>query len=346
MVAYILLLLSTSVFTFFRNRKNVAFVGAIIFLILVIFAGTRNVGIDNDYNLYSHLFRSAASLKKIGEEPTIALISFFAKALTNDYVRFTFIIYAFLGVYFKFTVIKNYHFFTLAVMLYVSNLFLGQEMTTIRAGVASGILLWMTPDLVAKNNKVVLLKILLATMFHNSSILFLSIYLVNRYDVKFKWMFLLLGLSLLTPILDLNFISIFSLDSFFWKAKVYLEGKKYEDTQLNIFNFKIIISLFYLVILYWFREKINYRGFDIFLKIHILSLVFFFLFSTTGLTFSLRTYELISVIQIILFPLIILCFSDRVKVFGYLIVLSTISVSFYYSIFVAKTLKEYSSWLF
>ncbi|KQS93201.1 EpsG family protein [Chryseobacterium sp. Leaf394] len=330
----------------FRNRKNIGLITFLLIVILGIFAGTRNSRIDNDYFIYTNLFSESTTSKSLGDEPTVTVITIFSKFLVENYVRLAFVIYAFIAVYFKLSSVKAYLFSTLAIMLYVSNLFLVQEMTTIRAGVASGILLWMTPDLINKNNKAVLFKIFLATMFHNSSILFLSIYFVNRYDVKFKYMFFILGLSLLTPILNLNFISILRLDSIFWKAKVYLDVKKYEDVQLNIFNFKIIISMFYLAVLYWFRKKIKYNGFEIFLKIHILSLVFFFLFSTTGLTFSLRTYELISIIQIVLYPLIILCFNDRFKIFGYIIVISTIFVFFYYNIFMAKILKEYSSWLF
>ena len=231
-------------------------------------------------------------------------------------------------------------------MLYVSNLFFMQDMTTIRASVSSGVLLWSLKDLIAKNDKRFFLKLGFAILFHYSSIIFIIIWLVNKFGVKYKWLFVALFLSILVPVLDLNFISILHLDALSHKAEIYMKIKEYEEEKLNLFNFKILISLFYLVVLYWNRNKIVLPSFDLIIKIHILSLFFFFFFSTTGLTFSQRTFELLSIVQIVLFPTIIMCFNSKLKLFGYLIVLATSGVFFYYNIYISEIFKEYTSWLF
>lgn len=347
MAAYVILFFITSIITFFRNRKNVTIVTAIIFIVLTLFAGTRNNNIDNDYALYQWLFQTAVNTDlAMDSEPTKMLIPRVMSWFSQYYVELTFFTYAAIGLYFKLFSIKNYRFFGLAVVLYVSNLFFIQDMTTIRASVASGILLWSLKDIIFRNDKVFFLKLFLAILFHNSSALFIVIWLINRFKIKYKWLFIALAFSIIVPILNLNFIKILHLDSFSEKAGTYLQIKEYEEGNLNLFNFKIIISFFYLAYLYWKRKSIQFRSFDILLKIHILSLILFFLFSPTGLTFSLRIFELLSIVQIVLFPLIILTLPKKFKIFGYIIVILTAAVFFYYNIFFSDLFKAYSSWLF
>lgn len=347
MTAYILLFLITPIITFFRNKKNVTLITFIIFIILVLFAGTRNAGVDNDYGLYRWLFKFAVNHNVVlDQEPTKVFIPQIISWFSQNHVNLSFLVYAAIALYFKLFSIKYYRFFGFAILLYISNLFFIQDMTTIRASVASGILLWSINDLVHKDDKMVLLKFLLAFTFHNSSAVFIIIWIIVKFETKYKWLFMLLAFSIVVPLLNLNFIEIFHLDSLSYKAEAYLRIKKYEKEGLNLFNFKILISFVYLLYLYWKRKSINFLGFDILLKIHILSLILFFLFSPTGLTFSLRFFELFSIVQILLFPLIILTFPDKTKFFSYLIIIATAFVFFYYNIFVSEIFKEYSSWLF
>jgi hypothetical protein len=317
-------------------------------LVLALFAGTRSPDIDNDYFLYQFYFTQSGLGVFTGLQTEVCtyviprIISFF----TEDYTRLSFLVFAFISLSLKIFSIKDYQYFILAVLLYVGNLFFIQEMTTIRASVSSGVLLWSIKDLYEKNDKKFFLKLGFALLFHYSSVMFVLIWLINKFDVKYKWLFIALAFSMTVPILNINFITILHLDAFSDKATDYMTIKKYEDSKLNLFNFKIIIAFLYLGILFWQRKKIKIAGFDILLKTHILSLFFFYLFSTTGLTFSLRSFELLSVVQIVLYPSLIFCFNKKFKLVGHVIVFATAIVFFYYSIFVSDILKDYSSWLF
>ncbi|MBP2618031.1 EpsG family protein [Chryseobacterium jejuense] len=348
MFVYLYLYIFSFIISLFKNKRNTYIVCSILVVVLALFAGTRNEDIDNDYFLYKEFFSEAlrGNFFDLKTEVSVFVIPYVISWFTGDYARWSFVTFAFISLGIKIFAIKDYRFFVLAILLYVGNLFFIQDMTTIRASVSSGILLWSLKDLEERRDKVFFAKIGLALLFHSSSAIFIIIWFVSKFNIKYKWLFIALGFSLLVPLLNLNFIKILHLDSIYSKAAVYLTAKDYEDKKINLFNFKILISLFYLVILYWKRKKINYKGFDLMLKIHCLSLIFFFLFSTTGLTFSLRTFELLSIIQIVLFPLLILAFHKKLRIFAYFIVLATSFVFFYYIIFISELFKEYSSWLF
>lgn len=327
----------------------------LLFFILSFFAGTR-LDIDSDYGLYKYNIRYVEStIKDFANRSSpmewcMYIIPNSIKLVIQskiEIINYSFLTFAFLGVGIKLIAINRLTpFFFLSIILYTSNLYFMQEMTTIRAGVATGIFLWSIKDIEENRNKVFFVKLGFAFLFHYSSIVFVIAWLLHKFNVKYKWLILGLCLAMLVPILNLNFIEILHLNVISDKADAYTKIQEYEDKKLNLFNFKIVISLFYLIIFYWQRNKIAVQGFDLLLKIHFLSLILFFLFSTTGLTFSLRTFELLSIIQVILYPLIILCFISKLKILGYLLVMGTSFIFFYYNIFIADFLKEYTSWLF
>jgi len=347
MMIYVYIFVFSSLLSFFKNKKNSLIICSILLVILGFFAGTRDVGIDHDSFMYKHLFiNTVRNGFKFTTEPTIELIPIFFKFFTEEYVKVSFLIYAIISLSIKLFSIRLFKFFSLAVILYVSNLYFIQDFTTIRASISSAILLWMLPDLYNKDDKKIFFKIFLAFLFHNSSILFVLIWIINKYNIKFKWLLLLLGFSILVPILNLNFIQILYLDKIFPKAAVYLKVKEHEEGTLNLYNFKIIFSVLYFIVLYFYQSRIKFKGLDLLLKIHLLSLILFFVFSVTGFTFSLRTFELLSIIQIILYPLLIDCFPKKSKLFGYAIVIVTSVLFFYYNIYVSENFKDYSSWLF
>lgn len=349
--------LSIYVFSFLisiiKSNKNKVFITLILIIFLSLFAGTRFY-VDNDYALYTELF--AYNISRLQEyvpfgESELSFYLFpyiLSKLFVYDYIKYCFLIFAFLGVGIKLFAIMDYKYYSLAVALYVSNLFFIQEMTTIRAGVACGFFLLSLNDIISGDHKKFFTKISLALFFHHSSVLFIVIWAMHKYSIKMRtYVFLLLG-SFMVPILKLNFISLLFLDQLFPKAAKYILIQEYEEEKLNLFNFKILISLLFLTvfIFFYFKGKIKDGKTILFIKIHLISLFVFFLFSSTGLTFSLRLYEMLSIIQILLFPQLINFFPRKLKLLGYIVVIAVSFVFLYYNVFVADLYKDYVSWMF
>lgn len=347
MIPYIFIYLSSLLISLFKNKRNKYIICSILVILLTLFAGTRG-DIDNDHLLYKFYFLTSVNgnFSKLQTELSVYIIPNILNWVTRDFLNWSFVVFAFLSLSTKLFAIKDYRFFSLAIILYLGNLFFIQDMTTIRASVASGFFLLSIKDIEEKKDKQFFIKIALAFLFHYSSVIFIGVWLINKFKVKYKWLIIALGFAILVPIFKLNFIEILHLGAISNKAEIYMQMKNNEEEKLNLFNFKILFSLFFLIVLYWNKKKINYKGFDLMLKIHFLSLILFFLFSTTGLTFSLRTFELLSIVQIILYPLILLCFNKKLKLLGYILIISISFVFFYYNIFVSNLFKYYTSWLF
>lgn len=323
----------------------------------MIFSGTRTSGVSSDYENYQTIFDLALSenytnfFLLTGTElgafvlPNIAHLFF---ALNEDTICFTFVIFAFIGVITKLLVIRKSEYFFLAFMLYVSNLYWGQEMITIRAGVASGIFLLSIQDLVNKNNLRYFIKIVIALFFHTSSVLFIVCWLIVRVKVTLKGLLIGLFISFIIAILKINILSLFLLDRVFPKVQIYLESQDLSNgDQVNVFNFMTIFAMIITCFFLYSIEKYkDIEQFIILFKIHILSLILFFALSPVNMVFSLRSFELLSVIQLLLYPMIVKVFSQKTKIIGFSVIIIFSFIQFYYFIFYSKLFNDYSSWLF
>ena len=354
-VFFVIAFLALFSYSKIRLIKNISLV--LIFIILVLFAGTRYF-IDKDYALYEYLFYAAVSKSVIflAENATLEwciwLVSKFSQLFYNSFKEATllsFLIFAVLGVGFKFLAFKKSHaplFFVL--LLYFGNWYLGQEMTTMRAGVAAGIFLLSLHDLENKKNKAFLIKILVALLFHYSAIIFIVIWLIVKQNIALKYFVYATFFSLVFAFTKINILQLLLLDKVIPKVEVYsdLARKGIGSGELNIFNFKIITSfLFLITFLFFYKKVLKNDQLVLWLKIHCLSIIIFFLLTPVQMTFSLRTFELISVIQLFLFPALILIFPRK---FSYIPVVMILAVSFfqlYYSVNISENFQPYASWL-
>jgi len=328
------------------------YTAAKIFLVflLAIFAGTRAEGIDNDYFEYARLFLlyEDFSLEGLAEkEISFFLIpgigSFFFS--NQGIVYFSFLTFAFLAIALKLRAFSREHFF-LNLSLYCSYWFFTQDMTTIRAGVACGIFMLAISDLYKEKYNAYLFKVILALLFHYSSILFLITYFLLRFRVKLMYYYLMLCVSFGVVVLKMNVLTLLGLNVVFPKVQIYLDLlEKVDGEPVNIFNFRILLSIV-ITILFWLKFTIlkDNKMFMILFKIHILSLVVFFMLSPTAMVFSLRTYDMLSVVQILLYPYILYLVKE--KFIGYLIIFAICGVNLFYVFQISGWFKDYSSWIF
>ncbi|MBN9313898.1 MAG: hypothetical protein BGO40_06780 [Chryseobacterium sp. 39-10] len=347
---YIFVLVVLFIAFFFSKFKKVACI--ILVMILSLFAGTR-LNIDRDYIMYFYDFKNSANNWELNKsyEFSMYLIPEIGKLFflrTNDIINFSFLSFAFLGVYTKIVSIAKYSTnFFLSVFIYITYLFFMQEMTTIRAGVASGIFLMLIHYLVEKKYTKFYLWILTSLLFHYSAILFIVVALLIQLNIKIKYFYFALACSFLIIIFNINVLQVLFLDKIFPQVNIYIQMMEWvKEEKLNIFNFKILFSLFFFVLFALFYNRLKSDPwFDVLFKIHVISLILFFALGNTVMVFSARSFDLISVIQILLLPMIIRIFPTNLKFLGWLLIIFLCAVQVYYLINVAELLDPYESWL-
>ena len=357
MIYYLFIFFIFFLSVFIEEIKQRKLIIAFIIICLTLFAGTR-LDVDEDYPMYYHFFYYIEDTfkkfqnREVPIELCIYIVPHFYKFFFNSnlYVaQASLLTFAFLGVVLKVISINRYScFFALSILLYTSNLFLMQEMTTIRAGVASGFFLLSIKDLELKKIKSFSFKMFFSFIFHNSSILFILSFILVYFRVKIKYYYVALMFSLIFGILKLNAIKILFLDRLFPRVELYLkvmEWKKDEST--NLFSFRIIIALFFVVVfaIYYDRLKDN-KYFENLFRIHIFSLCLFFLLSSSAEVFSIRGFELLSVIQILLYPMIVNVFPPKSKIVGWALIFIISAFQIYYLVDIANIYKSYQSWFF
>ena len=357
MIYYYIIFLASSLLSLLFEKKGKTIGVVLLILLLSFFAGTR-LDIDNDFHMYYKTFYYIEKSVKDFSERTIPLewsvffITHVFGQFFNDkvlLVRTVILAYAAMGVTTKVIAIRKYsEFFFLSILLYVSNLFLMMEMTTIRAGVAAGIFLLAIYDLEKNDNKNFFIKLALCFFFHNSSVLFVIPWLLLRFKVGIRFYYIAILFSFALAVAKINVLTLLFLDRIFPRIEIYfkmMEWQKNEGT--NMFNFRILFALFMVCVFSVYYKKLKeVKCFDILFKIHIFSICIFLLLSSTAEAFSLRSFELLSVVQIILYPMIIHIFHPKLKFIGWIVVILFSFFQIYYLVDVADIYKPYKSWFF
>ncbi|HEU4789733.1 MAG TPA: EpsG family protein, partial [Flavobacterium sp.] len=249
-------------------------------------------------------------------EPTFTIITTFVKYTFNNPI-FVFIIYAFLGVGLKFVAIKQLtKLYLLSALLYFCNFFLLHEMTQIRVGIASGILLLCIKPLYNRNFKGFFFLVLIATSFHYSSVVMLTLWFLNPLSFKrnlylsiipLVYFLALSGLTLGSLIERIPITQVQSLYSMY-----QLQIKNGEGDVINLFNSLQILRCGILLFLIYFAERLvlinNYA--ILLIKIYTLALSCFVVFSDIPVV-SFRISELLSIVEIILIPLLLCVFKEK-----------------------------------
>ena len=116
------------------------------------------------------------------------------------------------------------HLYFLSVLTYFSYFFLLHEMTQIRVGVASGIILLSVPDIYNRNAKAFAFKNILAILFHYSASVFLLFYFVDGKKINAK---VYIGLILAAYLLHfahvrlIDFLTLLPIEAFVSKIETY-----------------------------------------------------------------------------------------------------------------------------
>ena len=258
-------------------------VGIILFFIAAFRDGSyidsRGVQLA-DYEVYISYFNS---YNDVIVEPTFVLISWIIHQV-NGSVIFLFIIYALIGVAIKMIAIRRMaDFVMLSILVYMSRFFILHEMTQIRAGVAAGLILLSYRYIYRKNIVKFLLFIILASLFHISSLIILPFYFLNCKSINRQVYALLIPLGYLFYFTGISIVQIFQLlpiPIIQYKIETYINLQEMGDavaSDINVFNAVHIVQIIIAYLLLWKIDTIaHYTKYAyLFMKIYILALFFY-----------------------------------------------------------------------
>ena len=215
----------------------------ILFIVIsLMFISAFRNGADRDYLTYVEYYNTIGTMERYKVEPSFILISQVVKNLFFDQVFFLFVIYVIIGIGIKTKALFQLtDFKILSLITYISFYFLMHDMTQIRAGVASGIVLLCIKPLYDRRLCSFFVLVLLAIFFHYSALAIIPLVLLkpNSINKRFYMLLIPFGYFLCFMNLDftglLNFIPISYIQS---KIQAYLYLQTYSDNveMPNIFN--------------------------------------------------------------------------------------------------------------
>lgn len=200
-LVYFILLLNV-IFIQKTKFENSFFVlsGVLLFLI----AGFRSDDVTNDYTGYVDYYNDVINHSFSRVEPSFIYIAEFVDLIFHD-VLFLFVIYAILGICFKYIAICTLSHYKLhSVFIYFCSFFLILEMTQIRAGVATGLVLLCIKPIRERKIFPFLFFSLLAFFFHFSALIILFFYFLNGDYINKKVYFALIPLGYFMYFFNIN----------------------------------------------------------------------------------------------------------------------------------------------
>lgn len=282
-------------------------------IILVFAAALREIGVDRDSVLYEEMFNNY-DVSMV--EPSFRLISDFIHTYLESNIIYLFFLYAIFGVFTKlFAITELTKLWFLSLVIYLSNFFIIQELTTIRAGVASGFLMLCIKPIYDRDWKRFLLFVIIAIFFHYSALVILPLWFLGNVPRK-QWLLMSIPVGYLIYFSGINLVGVIPIPGVQEKLEMYKQLQELGDeksTTINVFNLLFLARIVIFYFLLWKYELIvsNNKYFPLLMKIYCLGLVVFLVFSTMPVV-AFRINELFIVVEIILIPLLFYAFTPRV----------------------------------
>lgn len=205
----------------------------------------------------------------------------------------------------------------LACTIYIANFFILQDMTQIRTGVATGMLLLSIKPLYERRWKPFLLFSGIAIFFHYSAFLLLPLWILNTKNFN---KYLYGSLIVLAYCFYFTGLTVTELLSYipieYIQEKLILNYKAITiqagSTTINPFTINQTLRLIITVLLFWKLERItNYNKYiPLLLKIYVIGISSFLLFVDIP-AFTLRISEFFQIVEIILIPSLIYTFKNK-----------------------------------
>lgn len=268
------------------NHKKLIYWGTCI--LLIIMAGTREVGIDPDSESYEYTFLNPYSDNTLDVvEFTYILIAQAFNSFTDD-VHSLFLVYALLGVSLKFLAFHHYSdSWLLIAFMYICFYYELHETCQIRAGVLSACMLLAVPCIAEGKRWIAFLWIVIGTCFHMSGVILLPLLFLGNKPLGKYWKIVLAASVPLSYVfagfnLGLEFAS--EIPYIGNKIAVYndiAEKGQLGFSSLNIFGplHLLFVLIFYYLLFFADALTEKSRYFPLMLKILAAALVSYAVFS-------------------------------------------------------------------
>lgn len=257
-------------------------------ILLIIMAGTREVGLDPDSLEYEKSYLNPYSNDVLETvEFTYIFIAQTFNSITKD-VHPLFLVYALLGVSLKFVAFRRYSDdWLLIVFMYISFYYELHETCQIRAGVLSGCMLLAVPYIAEGRRWMAFLWIAIGTCFHLSGLILLPMLFLGNKPLGRYWK---IALALSIPFsyafsglnLGLEFAS--EIPHIGDKLSIYSEAAekgKVGLSSLDLFGPLHLLAVLLFYYLLFFADELTekWRYFPLALKILAMALVSYAVFS-------------------------------------------------------------------
>lgn len=300
-------------------------------IILIFVATFRGPGVDCDYEAYVKYYNEVDVDATL--EPTFFIISLIVRRFCFDNVVFLFFIYAVLGIYLKFRGIKELtDLGILSIMVYLSCYYVLHDLTQIRAGVASGLLLLCIKPLYERKLGKFLLLSIIAVLFHYSAIVVLFLWFIKPKTLNRKFYLLLIPMGYCCCFCGIhmsNVLTMIPISAVQQKVNAYLYLSEYSDSlPVNIFSVLFLLRCIIAYFLLWKVDLIHISNKYVYvlLKIYLWGLVSYLFFSDVP-GFSTRISELLGVVEFVLYPFMTYVLMPRKVGFLFPILLGIIILS-------------------
>lgn len=292
---------------FFKVQRESYWVSVVMLMIIAAF---RPESSNKDYSFYLEYYDNISAIPFSFLEPTYYVITKISTLLFHGPIG-VFIIYSILGTGLKaiaFTRLTKYYSITL--ILYFCSFFLLHEMTQMRVGVASGLLLLSLPSIVNRNWKEFLGYMILGTLFHYSFVIFGFCYFLNSKRINAPLYLGVLAGTYIAVLAGLNLTVIFAfiklgfISNKIETYKLLLEQGIFGD--ILLLNPLLLLRFLILTFMIWnydiLQEKNRYS--ILLIKVYAFSIFFFIAFADLPVLAG-RISQLLGIVEIVLVPFVV-----------------------------------------
>ena len=259
----IIIFILISIFSLLEDkikREQVTIISAVFVIILIIFAGMREVGVDYDSTNYESAYKNYDIAE--GVDFSFILISFILNKISSD-VHLLFMFYALLGVSLKYLVIRKTSISPIVpLMVYVCYYYDMHECMQIRSGILGGFYLLSLFYIAKKQRKVAFIMLIIGSFFHISGLILLPILFLNNTQFpkknKFLWC-MVIPISYIIHFLGISFITSLDIPYIGSKLEIYQRMHENGSSELgvNVFSPLLLMNILMFYYLMYFSETIT-----------------------------------------------------------------------------------------
>jgi hypothetical protein len=279
-------------------------------VLLMIMAAFRPASCCNDYDFYLDYYENITTIPFTFLEPTYYVIVKISSFIFHGPIG-VFIIYSVIGTGLKgIAFLRLTKYYSISLILYFCSFFLLHEMTQIRVGVASAILLLSIPYIRDRNWKAFLGCMVIGTLFHYSFIVFGFCYFLNARRINPPLVLGIIGGTYAMVLAGLNLTRIFEFIHLgFISDKIATYKMLLEQGMFGgilLLNPLLLLRFLVLSFMVWNHDILMKKNkYSILLiKIYALSIFFFIAFADLPVLAG-RISQLFGIVEVVLVPLLI-----------------------------------------